>query len=199
MALEGFFHEVWVHADKWLTPRWAAQEHIYQIKTGINSSLRVEFQGCSSWSSCRPSHPNITGKQITPLPPFTGKCSGLQVDNQVLWRWDSQLQHCGGAVSTGTGHGHWWLCCAIPSGGQEQKGRTQLWVSRKLDICCKSALPNLSTIIMYIKGWMDIHGMSLLQRGKQRAGEQLSWAASSGREVSSFIPHLTAVLSADVL
>lgn len=106
--------ELCFRAGRWLTPRWVAQEHIHQIKTRMNS-LRIEFQGCSSWSSCRPSHPSITGKQITPLSPFTGNSSGLKVDKQLLWMWDSQLQLAVSTVvvqwDTGTGYWHWWLLC----------------------------------------------------------------------------------------
>lgn len=181
--------ELCFRAGRWLTPRWAAEEHIQQINTRMNS-LRVEFQGCSSWSSCRPSHPSITGKQITPLSPFTGKSWGLKVDKQLLWMWDSQLQL---AVST-VGYRYWPLAlvAAVPS---LLLARTQLWVSRELGICHKSAPLNFQQQLRTSRISWDIPSTKEGNRGQ--ASNFPKQHPLVKRSVLSYL--IKAVLSADIL
>lgn len=137
MLLEGLIHEVWVHgASQWaLLQSWqVANTKVGGTGTYSPHKDKDEFTqgwiaGMQQLKLSRPSHPSTTGKQITPLLPFTGKSSGLKVDKQLFWIWDSQLSAlwwCRGiqVLATGTGDS------AVPS---LLVARTQLWVSRKLD------------------------------------------------------------------
>lgn len=116
-------NELCFRAGRWLTPRWAAYDHIHQINTRMNS-LRAWIPGIWQLKLLQTIPPKCNWKMDLPPPArkssgwrWTDSCSGCETPScsrlSALWWCCSGVQ----VLATGTGD-----CCAIPSGGQEQQG-----------------------------------------------------------------------------